>query len=75
MWRRFSSEPFEVGEPELDERPDRVLDPCLAGELERLLVALPDFLELDALLEPVVAGDEQPLNLGPSPHRPGGSHP
>ena len=40
-WRRFSSEPFEVGEPDLDERPDRVLDPRLARELERLLVALP----------------------------------
>ena len=43
-WRRFSSEPFEVGEPDLDERPDRVLDPRLAGELERLLVALPRLL-------------------------------
>ena len=64
-WRRLSSEPFEIGEPDLDERPHRVLDPCLAGELERLLVALPRFLGRDALLEPVVSGDEQPLNLGP----------
>jgi CheY-like chemotaxis protein len=64
VWRRFSSEPFEVGEPDLDERPDRVLDPRLAGELERLLVALPRFLDSNPLLQPVVAGDEQPLNLG-----------
>ncbi len=64
MWRRFSSEPFEVGEPDLDERPDRVLDPRLAGELEGLLVALPRFLDGNPLLQPVVAGDEQPLNLG-----------
>ncbi len=76
VWRRFSSEPFEVGEPDLDERPDRVLDPRLAGELERLLVALPRFLDGNALLEPVVAGDEQPLNLGSRHlHRRGGSHP
>jgi CheY-like chemotaxis protein len=64
VWRRFSSEPFEVGEPDLDERPDLVFDPRLASELERLLVALPRFLDGDALLEPVVAGDEQALDLG-----------
>lgn len=64
MWRRFSSEPFEVGQPELDKRADRILDSGLARELERLLVALPDFLDLDPLLEAVVAGDEQPLDLG-----------
>ena len=32
-WRRFSSEPFEIGEPDLDERPDRLLDPGLARQL------------------------------------------
>jgi hypothetical protein len=65
VWRRFSSEPFEVGQPELDERANRILDPRRARELERLLIALPDFLDLDSLFEPVVAGDEQPLDLGP----------
>jgi hypothetical protein len=64
VWRRFSSEPFEVGEPDLDERPDLVLDPCLASQLERLLIALPRFLDGDTLLEPVVARHEQALDLG-----------
>jgi CheY-like chemotaxis protein len=65
VWRRFSSEPFEIGQPELDERANRILDPRLARELERLLVALPRFLSGNALLETVVAGDEQLLDLGP----------
>jgi CheY-like chemotaxis protein len=64
VWRPFSSEPLEVGQPELDERANRILDPRLARELERLSVALPDFLDLDALFEAVVSGDEQPLDLG-----------
>ena len=63
--RRFSSEPLEVGEPDLDERPHRVLEPRLARHRERLLVALARLLERDALLQPVVARDEQPLDLGP----------
>src|SRR5205814_1602086 len=40
-WRRSSSEPLEVGEPELDERPDRVLQAGLARERQSPLVALP----------------------------------
>jgi CheY-like chemotaxis protein len=64
VWRRFSSEPFEVGKPDLNERPDLVLDSRLASQLERLLVALARFLDGDALLEPVVARNEQPLDLG-----------
>ena len=43
-WRRSSCEPLEIGEPELDERPDRVLEPRLARDLERLLVALAHLL-------------------------------
>ena len=39
-WRRFSSEPFEVGEPDLDQRADPLLEAVLARERERLLVAL-----------------------------------
>ena len=61
-WRRFSSEPREVGEPDLDERADGVLQAGLAGRLERLLVALPRLDGVDALLEPVVSGDEELLN-------------
>ena len=38
------SEPFEIGQPDLDERADRVLETVLAGDRERLLVALPDLL-------------------------------
>src|SRR5437870_4236186 len=62
-WRRFSSEPLEVGEPELDQRADRLLEPCLARERERLLVALAGLRRIDALLQPVVAGDEELLDL------------
>ena len=62
-WRRSSSEPFEIGEPDLDERPHRVLDPRLARHLERLLVALARLLRRHALLQAVVARDEQPLDL------------
>jgi len=62
-WRRFSSEPLEVGEPELDERADRLLEPRLARERQRLLVALAGLRRIHALLQPVVAGDEQLLDL------------
>ena len=56
-------EPLEIGEPELDERPDRLLEPGFARQLERRLVALAHLLRRDALLEPVVAGDEEMLDL------------
>ena len=42
----------------------RLLDPRLARQLERLLVALARLLGRDALLQPVVARDEQALDLG-----------
>jgi hypothetical protein len=61
-WRRFSSEPLEVGEPDLDERADGVLESGLDRNRERLLVALPRLLRVDALLEPVVARDEKSLD-------------
>ena len=63
-WRLCWSEPLEVGEPELDERPHRLLEPGLARDRERLLVALPRLLRRDALLQPVVARDEQLLDPG-----------
>jgi CheY-like chemotaxis protein len=55
-------EPPEIGEPDLDERPDGVLEPGLSGELQRLLVGLAHLREGDALLEPVVTGDEELLD-------------
>ena len=62
-WRSFCFEPVEIGEPELDERPHRVLQPGLPRRLERGQVALPHLLRLDALLQPVVPRDQQPLDL------------
>jgi hypothetical protein len=61
-WRRFSSEPLEVGEPELDERANRVLEPSLPRDRERLLVALASLRGVDTLLEPIVTRDEKPLD-------------
>jgi len=63
VWRRFCSEPFEVGEPELHQRPHLVLEPGLARRLERLEERLARLLGVHALLEPVVAGHEQLANL------------
>jgi len=54
---------LEVGEPDLDERPHALLEAGLAGDRQRLLVALPDFLGGNALFEPVVAGQEQVVDL------------
>jgi preprotein translocase subunit SecG len=53
----------EVGEPHLYERPHGVFEAGLPRGGERLLVALTHLLRGDALLEPVVAGHEQPLDL------------
>src|SRR4051812_10901571 len=60
--KRSSVARRQVREPDLDERPDRVLEARLAGELERLRPALAGLLRVDALLQPVVAGDEQLLD-------------
>jgi hypothetical protein len=61
-WTRSSSEPLEVGEPDFDQRADALLETGLARDGERLLVALPRLLRIDALLEPVVTRDEKPLD-------------
>ncbi len=61
-WRRFSSEPFEIGEPDLDQRTNRVLEARIPRHRESLLVRLADLLGRNALLQPVVAGDEQLLD-------------
>src|SRR5689334_7983122 len=62
-WRRSSSEPFEVREPDLDQRPDRLLEPRLLRERKRLLVVLADLVGGNALLQPVVTGEEQVVDL------------
>ena len=54
--------PLEVGEPDLDERPHRLLEPGLTREGERLLVAFAGPGRDDSLLEAVVAGDEELLD-------------
>jgi CheY-like chemotaxis protein len=61
-WRRFWSEPLEVGEPDFDQRPNALLEPRLARDGERLLVALPRLPRMHALLEPVVPRYEQSLD-------------
>ena len=60
--RRFWKQPFEIGQPELDQRPHLLLEPSLARRLQRLLEALPNLRRVDALLQPVVAGEEQLLD-------------
>ena len=55
-------ETVEVGEPDLDQRSDRVLETGLARDGQRLLVGLSHLVGRDALLQPVVAGDEQLLD-------------
>src|SRR6476469_4702629 len=62
-WRRFSSEPLEVREPDLDERPDRILEPGFPRSLEGLLVALSRLGRIDPLLESIVARDQELLDL------------
>jgi CheY-like chemotaxis protein len=61
-WRLSCAEPLEIAQPELDEGADAILEPGLARERQRLLVALPDLLRSSTLLEPVVAGYEQFLD-------------
>jgi preprotein translocase subunit SecG len=60
--RRFSREPLQVREPDLDQRADGVLEPGFARDRERLLVRRPDLVHRDALLQPVVAGHEELLD-------------
>jgi hypothetical protein len=63
--RRSSYKPLEVGEPDLDERPYRILETGLASQRKRLFVASAHLLRLDALFQPVVAGHEQLLDACP----------
>ena len=43
-WRRFSSEPLEIGQPDLDQRTNGLLEPGRARDRERLLVGRADLL-------------------------------
>jgi len=63
-WRRFWSALLEVGDPDLHERPDGILDARLAGERQRLLPALARLRRVDALFETVVTGYKMLLNPG-----------
>ena len=58
-WRRSCFEPLKIGEPDLDERPDRLLDAGVAREFERLLVALAHLGRVDALLQAIVPGQQR----------------
>jgi hypothetical protein len=60
---RFSLEPLEVRKPDLHERPHLLLETGITRYLERPLVALARLPRVDSLLEPVVARDEQSLDL------------
>jgi preprotein translocase subunit SecG len=53
---------LQVAEPRLDQRPDRVLETCLARDGQRLLVRRAHLLDRDPLLEPVVARHEELLD-------------
>jgi hypothetical protein len=55
-------EPVEIGEPELDERPDCFLEPCFPGGVERRQVALAYLRDSDTLFESVVSGHEKSLD-------------
>ena len=54
--------PLEVGEPDLDERSHGILEARLPGCLQRVLVARTHLGRIDALLEPVVTGNEELLD-------------
>jgi hypothetical protein len=61
--RRFSSKPWQVREPELDERAHLLLEARLARQLERLQERLAHLLRINSLLQPVVPGYEKFLYL------------
>jgi hypothetical protein len=61
-WRRFSFELSEIGQPDLDERLDRLLETRFTSHGERLLVGLAHLLVRHALLEAIVPGHEKLLD-------------
>jgi hypothetical protein len=61
-WSRFSLEPLEVGQPDLDERRDLLLDPCGSCERQGPLPAFTCPVSARPLLQAVIAFDERPLD-------------
>ena len=57
--------PRELGEPDLDERTDRIFETRLPRDRQRLLVTRAHLGGSDALLETIVTGHEQLLNARP----------
>jgi hypothetical protein len=53
---------LQVGEPDLDQRPNALLQTGFARNRQRLLVALAHLLRSNALLQAVVPGYEQFLD-------------
>src|SRR5262249_39814480 len=53
---------LQIGEPDLDERPDPLLQPCLPRKGESLFPALTRLRRIYSRLQAVVPGDEQLLN-------------
>ena len=58
----FGRRTVEIGQPHLNERADRVFEPCLPGQRQCLLVALAYLFDVNALLQAIVARDEQVLD-------------
>jgi CheY-like chemotaxis protein len=64
-WRRFSSEPLEVGQPEIDQRLHAILETRLTRKLQCLFVALARLGRGNALFEAIVTRHDQLLDLVP----------
>jgi CheY-like chemotaxis protein len=56
-------QPIEVGEPNVDERANLLLEPVLARERECLLVRLAHLVGRNPLFQPIVPRDEEFLDL------------
>src|SRR5262245_65741098 len=61
-WRRSCCALLELRKPDLDERPDALLETGLARDRERGLVALAHLVEGDTLLQPIVPGHQELLD-------------
>lgn len=61
-WRSCCSGRLETGEPDVDERPYRVVEPGFARDRESLLPALTRLRRAGALLQSVVARDQEFLD-------------
>jgi hypothetical protein len=55
-------EPLEISEPDLHQRPDRVLEPSVPSEGKGLLIALPHLGRIDPLFETIITGYQELLD-------------